>query len=214
MNAIYSINGPVIKIKNSTDFQIMEMVYVGKNRLLGEVISISKDYTVIQVYESTTGIKPGEPVISTGEPISLDLGPGLIRNIFDGIQRPLTDISEKSGNYIAPGTDVKALDEDKEWDVTFTCKKGDHLSPGEIFAKLPETDLVSHKLMVPNNVEGEVVKIKKDGKYKIREVLIEIKDDSQEIHQLTMVQRWSIKTARPFIGRKTLSIPLISGQRV
>ena len=131
MNAIYSINGPVIKIKNSTDFQIMEMVYVGKNRLLGEVISISKDYTVIQVYESTTGIKPGEPVISTGEPISLDLGPGLIRNIFDGIQRPLTDISEKSGNYIAPGTDVKALDEDKEWDVTFTCKKGDE-EPGQV----------------------------------------------------------------------------------
>lgn len=123
MNVIYSINGPVIKIKGATDFQIMEMVYVGENRLLGEVISINKRFTVIQVYESTSGIKPGEPVINTGEPISLDLGPGLLRNIFDGIERPLQSIAAKSGNYIVPGSDVKPLDESKEWDVTFTCKR-------------------------------------------------------------------------------------------
>ncbi|MCK5731451.1 MAG: V-type ATP synthase subunit A [Tenericutes bacterium] len=214
MNVIYSINGPVVKIKGSTDFQIMEMVYVGKNRLLGEVISISEDYTVIQVYESTTGIKPGEPVFNSGEPISLDLGPGLIRNIFDGIQRPLQDIADLSGNYIAPGTNVLSLNETKEWDVKFTCKKGDILTLGQIFATLKETDLVTHKLMVPNHISGEVISVKANGLYKIRDYLIELKDETGKIHKLNMVQRWPIKTSRPFIKRKTLSIPLISGQRV
>ena len=214
MNVIYSINGPVVKIKGNTDFQIMEMVFVGNKKLLGEVISVSEDYTVIQVYESTTGIRPGEPVINSGEPISLDLGPGLIRNIFDGIQRPLQDIANKSGNFISPGTDVKSLDEDKEWDVEFTCKKGDSLDAGMTFATVKETDLVNHKLMLPHNVKGEVVKVKTNGKYKIKDELIEIKDINGNIHKLNMVQRWPIKTARPFLRRKSLSIPLISGQRV
>lgn len=214
MNKIYSINGPVIKIKGITDFQIMEMVYVGTKKLLGEVISINEKFTVIQVYESTSGMKPGEPVENTGEPISLDLGPGLLRNIFDGIQRPLQSIAEASGNYISPGTDVKSLDESKKWNVTFTCKKGDILTSGDIFATLPETDLIVHKLMVPNNVNGEVVKIQKDGSYSIRDILIEIKDEHSNIHKIDMVQRWPIKTPRPFAQRKTLSIPLISGQRV
>lgn len=214
MNVIYSINGPVVKIKGSTDFEIMEMVYVGKNKLLGEVISISVDYTVIQVYESTTGIKPGEPVINSGEPISLDLGPGLIRNIFDGIQRPLQDIADLNGNYIAPGTDVLSLNEEKEWDVTFTCKKGDVLACGEIFATLKETDLVIHKLMIPRGKSGEVISVEKDGLYKLRDILIKVKDEAGMTHKLDMVQRWPIKTSRPFLRRKTLSLPLISGQRV
>ncbi len=214
MNVIYSINGPVIKIKGATDFQIMEMVYVGENRLLGEVISINKQFTVIQVYESTSGIKPGEPVINTGEPISLDLGPGLLRNIFDGIERPLQSIASLSGNYIVPGSDVKPLDESKEWDVTFTCKKGDVLSSGDIFATLEETELITHKLMVPNNISGKVVEVQKNGIYKLRDTLIKIKDEFGKIHELNMVQRWPIKTPRPFLRRKTLSIPLISGQRV
>ncbi len=214
MNVIYSINGPVIKIKGATDFQIMEMVYVGKDRLLGEVISINKQFTVIQVYESTTGIKPGEPVINTGEPISLDLGPGLLRNIFDGIERPLQSIAAKSGNYIVPGSDVKPLDESKGWDVTFTCKKGDILTSGDIFATLEETELIIHKLMVPNNISGEVIEVQKNGVYKLRDTLIKLKDESGKVHELNMVQRWPIKTPRPFLKRKTLSIPLISGQRV
>ncbi len=213
-NAIHSINGPVVKIKGKTDFQILEMVFVGKSKLLGEVISINEQATVIQVYESTTGLRPGEPVINTGEPISLDLGPGLIRNIFDGIERPLQSIAERSGNYIVPGTEVKSLDEEKEWKVTFTCKKGDVLSSSEVFATIQETDLVLHKLMVPHGIHGEVVQIQKDGTYRLRDVLVEIKDETGKTHSLTMVQRWPIKTGRPFLDRKTLSIPLISGQRV
>ena len=214
MNQIYSINGPVIKIKNATEFQIMEMVYVGNKKLLGEVISISKDFTVIQVYESTSGLKPGEPVINTGEPISLDLGPGLIGNIFDGIQRPLNSIAQMSGNYIIPGTDVNPLNEDKEWEVEFTCKSGDFLASGDVFGEVKESELVLHKLMVPNQVEGEVIKLVKNGKYRIKDILIEIKDENNHISKLNMIQRWPIKIPRPFIKRKTLSVPLISGQRV
>jgi V/A-type H+-transporting ATPase subunit A len=214
MNKIYSINGPVIKIKGVTDFQIMEMVYVGESKLLGEVISMSEDYTVIQVYESTTGLKPGEPVSGTGEPISLDLGPGLIGNIFDGIQRPLTAISKTDGNFIVPGTNVKALDESKIWEVKFTCKEGTNLSHGDVFGYVQESELIKHKLLVPEGKAGTVKTVKKDGKYKITDILVELIDESSNKHSLTMVQRWPIKKSRPFSRRLTLNVPLISGQRV
>ncbi len=214
MNVIYSINGPVIKIKSATDFKIMEMVNVGHKKLMGEVITVSKDFTVIQVYESTVGLKIGEPVVNTGEAISLDLGPGLISNIFDGIQRPLTEIFNRDGNYIVPGSNIKALDYEKEWEVTFTSSKGKKLSHGDIFAHVKETDLVVHKLMVPKGVSGVVKNIKKDGLYKISDILIVIEDDLGGTHELDMVQRWPIKTSRPFKRRLTLNEPLISGQRV
>jgi V/A-type H+-transporting ATPase subunit A len=214
MNKIFSINGPVIKIKGATDFKIMEMVLVGELKLLAEVISISEDYTVIQVYESTTGLKPGEPVLGTGEPISLDLGPGLIGNIFDGIQRPLTDISKNDGNYIVPGTNVKALDETKKWEVKFTCKEGEKLSQGDIFANVQESELIQHRLLIPIGKSGTVKTVKKDGKYKVTETLIELVTKDSETHGLTMVQRWPIKKSRPFLTRLPLSVPLISGQRV
>ncbi len=214
MYKIYSINGPVIKIKGSTDFKIMEMVFVGTNKLMGEVISVSKDFTVIQVYESTTGLKPGEPVENSGEPISLSLGPGLIGNIFDGIQRPLTDIANASGNYISPGTTASPLDLEKEWEVRFTVEKGETLQPGDVFATINETDLVIHKLMAPYNLRGQVTEVKPNGKYRIKDIIISVKDDKGDVHKLDMVQKWPIKTPRPFIGRKPMSIPLISGQRV
>ncbi|XMB73219.1 V-type ATP synthase subunit A [Mycoplasmatota bacterium WC30] len=214
MNKIYSINGPVIKVKDTTDFTIMEMVYVGNKKLLGEVISISQQYTVIQVYESTSSLRPGEPVINTGEPISLDLGPGLMGNIFDGIQRPLTEMARRDGNYIVPGSNMNALNSEKNWEVKFIAKEGETISHGDIFAHVQETDLVIHKLMVPKNIEGKIIKQKKDGLYKVADVLIEIEDESGNIHKLTMVQRWPIKTSRPFRRRLPLDTPLISGQRV
>lgn len=214
MNNIYSINGPVIKIKNATDFKIMEMVLVGKNKLLGEVISISKDRTVIQVYESTTGLKPGEPVYTTGEPISLDLGPGLIGNIYDGIQRPLSDIAKLSGNFITPGSNVKALNQEKKWDVTFDVKVGDKVSQGDIFGRVKETELVEHRLLIPVNRDGVIKSIKKAGKYTINDEIIEIEAADGEVSKLTMVQRWPIKKPRPFYRRLPLTTPLISGQRV
>ena len=213
MNTIYSINGPVVRIKNTKDFMIMEMVYVGHKKLLGEVISISKEYTVIQVYESTSGLKPGEPVVGTNEPISLDLGPGLIGSIFDGIQRPLTDIAKSDGNFITPGSNVEALDSSKKWSVNFICELGETLSQGDVFAYVQETPLIKHKLLVTIGKSGTIKKIKKDGDYTIKDVLIEL-SCNDKIYELTMVQRWPIKKARPFKFRMPLYSPLNTGQRV
>ncbi|MFO7969376.1 MAG: V-type ATP synthase subunit A [Candidatus Izemoplasmatales bacterium] len=214
MNKVYSINGPVVKVKNATEFIIMEMVYVGKDRLLGEVISISEDFTVIQVYESTVGLKPGEEIIATGEPISVTLGPGILTNIFDGIQRPLNKIYEKEGSFIKAGTTVPALNQDKEWEVTFKVKKGDHVEFGQEFAYVEETSLIKHKLLVPNNISGKVKTVKSDGKYKIEDVIVKIEDKYGNLHELTMLQRWPIKKPRPIKDRLPLSIPLVTGQRV
>jgi V/A-type H+-transporting ATPase subunit A len=214
MNQVFSINGPVVKVKNATDFQVMEMVFVGDKRLLGEVISISEEFTVIQVYESTVGLKPGEEIISTGEPISVMLGPGLLTNIFDGIQRPLNSIYDKEGQFIQAGTQVDVLDYDKKWDVNLLVKKGDTLSFGQIFGEVQETSLIQHRLLVSKGKEGEVVSVKKDGSYNLKDVLVVTKDRYGHEHELTMVQRWPIKKPRPTINRLPLTIPLVSGQRV
>jgi V/A-type H+-transporting ATPase subunit A len=214
MNQVFSINGPVVKVKNATDFQVMEMVFVGDKRLLGEVISISEEFTVIQVYESTVGLKPGEEIISTGEPISVMLGPGLLTNIFDGIQRPLNSIYDKEGQFIQAGTQVDVLDYDKKWDVNLLVKKGDTLSFGQIFGEVQETSLIQHRLLVPKGKEGDVVSVKKNGSYNLKDVLVVTKDKYGHEHELTMVQRWPIKKPRPTINRLPLTIPLVSGQRV
>ena len=164
-NVIYSINGPVVKVKNAKDFSMLEMVYVGHAKLMGEVISISKDLTTIQVYETTTGLKPGEPVISTGSPICVTLGPGILRNIFDGIERPLQAIAEQSGAFIEAGSDVDSLDVEKLWDVTMKVKVGDVLKGGDIYATCPETDLIEHRCMLSPLLSGKVVEVKENHIY-------------------------------------------------
>jgi len=213
-NKIYSINGPVITVKDARDFEMLEMVYVGYNQLMGEVISISKDYTTIQVYESTTSLKPDEPVYPTGTPISVTLGPGIMKNIFDGIERPLKDIAMKSGAFISPGSNVEALDSKKEWDVTLKVKVGDQLLPGQIYGVVPETQLVEHRLMVPPALSGTVIEVSADGRYTINDCVVKIKDENDKIHDLTLIQKWPIKTPRPIKKRLPISIPLITGQRV
>ncbi len=214
MDKIYSINGPVIKVKNATEFKMMEMVLVGKLQLLGEVISISDEFTVIQVYESTTNLRPGEPVKGTGEPISVNLGPGMLANIFDGIQRPLGKIAEKNGAYIMPGYNVSSLDLERKWDVKFTVSKGDKVSAGQIYGEIEETALITHKLLIPVDVSGEVVSIKKNGAYNVTETLVVVKDENKVEHEVNMTHKWPIKQPRPFKKRMQISIPLISGQRV
>jgi len=211
---IYAINGPVVKVNDITDFHVMEMVYVGSKKLLGEVITVNNKETTIQVYESTSGLKRGEPVIPTGSPISVQLGPGIIKNTFDGIQRPLRMIADEEGAYIRPGSDVASLDKEKEWDVTFTVKEGDDVSFGDIFATLPETEIIEHRLMVPKDVRGEVVFVAEGGKHTIHDVMLKVEDVSGKTHELTMVQKWPIKTSRPSFKRLTIEKPLITGQRV
>lgn len=193
---------------------MLEKVYVGHKRLMGEVISISKEATTIQVYESTTGLKPGEPVEPTGSPISVTLGPGILRNIFDGIERPLKEIAKESGAFIATGSDVAPLDEEVLWDVTVKVSVGDEVVPGQIFATLPETDLIEHRCMIPPTLYGTVVEAAENGKYSINQCILKVKDEKDKLHELTLVQKWPIKTARPVAERLPISVPLITGQRI
>ena len=213
-NVIYSINGPVVKVQNAVDFSMLEKVYVGHKRLMGEVISISKEATTIQVYESTTGLKPGEPVEPTGSPISVTLGPGILRNIFDGIERPLKEIAKESGAFIATGSDVAPLDEEVLWDVTVKVSVGDEVVPGQIFATLPETDLIEHRCMIPPTLYGTVVEAAENGTYSINQCILKVKDEKDQLPELTLVQTLPIKTARPVAERLPISVPLITGQRI
>ncbi len=217
MNAsasIYSINGPVVKSKLAVGFQMLEMVYVGHKELLGEVIGIDDIFTTIQVYESTTGLKIGEPIFKTNSPLGATLGPGILTNIFDGIQRPLKEMAEQSGMYVSEGRGLNSLNETKLWDVTFKVKQGDKVSGGEIFATTPETSLIEHRMMIPNQIKGTVTSIKPNGAYNINETLLIVSDEYGIEHPLTSVQKWPIRQARPVGKRQVISVPLITGQRV
>ncbi len=213
-NVIYGINEPVVTVKNTDSFEMMEMVHVGKQKLVGEIIGITDDITTIQVYEETTGLKPGDPVEGTGAPMNVLLGPGIIDNIFDGIERPLKAIEEEAGAFINRGSSVSALDDKKLWNVTMKVKVGDKLEGGQIYATLPETPIIEHRLMVPPELSGEVVKVNPNGEYKLFDTVVVIKDDEGVEHNLTLCQQWPIRTSRPVKERLTSSVPLITGQRV
>lgn len=213
-NVIYGINGPVVTVKNATEFSMMEMVYVGKQRLVGEIIGITSELTTIQCYEETTGLKPGDPVEGTHTQMTLMLGPGILDNIFDGIERPLAEIEKEVGAFINRGSQVSSLDTEREWDVTVTAKVGDELKGGEVYATCPETQIITHKLMVPPLLSGKVVGVKPDGKYKLNDTIVELEDRYGVVHELTLVQRWPIRTPRPVAKRLTPTVPLITGQRV
>ena len=213
-NVIYGINGPVVTVKNTDSFEMMEMVHVGEQNLVGEIIGITDKLTTIQVYEETTGLKPGDPVTGTGAPMNVLLGPGILDNIFDGIERPLKAIEEQSGAFISRGASVSSLDPDKLWAVTMKVKPGDRLEGGQIYATLPETPIIEHRLMLHPDLSGVVKEVKPDGEYKLFDVVAVIEDYLGERHELTLCQQWPIRTARPVKERLTPTIPLITGQRV
>ena len=214
MNTVFSVNGPVVKVRDTSDFAMMEMVYVGAEHLMGEVIGVNSEETTIQVYEVTTGMKPGEPVIGTGSPVSAVLGPGIISNIFDGIERPLKKMEEISGAYISPGSNIDSLDTEKKWNVTIKVKVGDEVDGGAVFAVCPETALIEHRCMIPPKMSGEVVFAAENGEYTINDVICRIKSADGIEHELTMCQKWPIKQSRPFNKRLPVDRPLITGQRV
>lgn len=211
---IYGINGPVITVKGPTEFKMMEMVHVGKENLVGEIIGVTDEYTTVQVYEETTGLKPGDPITGTGNPMNVLLGPGIIDNIFDGIERPLKAIEEESGAFISRGSQVNPLDDEKLWDVTLKVKAGDKLKGGEIYAVIPETAIIEHRLMVPPALSGEIVEVKPDGKYKLFDTVAVLKDELGVEHDLTLCQKWPIRYSRPIEDRLSTTVPLITGQRV
>ena len=151
---------------------MLEKVFVGNRKLMGEVISVSREFTTIQVYESTTGLRPGEPVEGMGKPISVTLGPGILRNIFDGIERPLKEIARQSGAFIATGSNVSPLDEEARWNVTLLVKEGNLVKGGQIFATIPETDLIEHRCMIAPKLSGEVVWTAENGSYRDRKSVV------------------------------------------
>lgn len=212
---IYGINGPVIYLKGNTGFRMSEMVYVGEQKLVGEVIALDKDMTTVQVYEETTGLRPGEEVIASGSPVSVTLAPGILNNIFDGIERPLEDIAESSGGaFITRGVSVDSLDRTKKWKTHITVKQGDYLHAGDIIAEVPETHAITHKCMVPPEVEGTVLVTVADGEYTIDEPLVRLKLPNGQEKELTMTQHWPIRTPRPTHHRFPASVPLVTGQRI
>ena len=208
---IYSINGPVVKVKNADDLKMQETVYVGNKRLIGEVISNSRGEVTIQVYESTTGLKTGEPIVRTGKPMSVTLAPGIIGNIFDGIERPLKALESISSPYIETGCDVEKTDIEKKYSVKITVSEGDTVERGRIYAACPETSRIEYR--APSPCSGKVVYAAPDGEYTVKDILVRVLTASGETEELSLTQEWPIRVPRPVGERLPLSKPLITGQR-
>ena len=210
---IISINGPVVVSIGKADFAMHDMVKVGDLKLLGEVIKLEGDSAIIQVYEDTTGLKIGEDVISTGSALSLNLGPGLIGNIFDGILRPLKKLKNVSGDFIDRGINVNSIDEDKKWNFIPLLNVGDKVESSSILGVVKETESIDHKIMVPNDIIGEIVEIAGNGRYSAYETIVKVKT-ATEIVQLNMIQSWPIRVQRPYEERLEVNELLYTGQRV
>ncbi len=214
--SICSINGPIVKTSGDAGFTMHEMVYVGGQRLIGEVIGLTNEFTIIEVYEETGGMKIGELVEGTGAPVSVTLAPGILNNIFDGIERPLSAIAKEGGAYITRGLAVSNLDEEKKWTTHITVKKGDYITGGNIIANVQETPAILHKVMLPPSLSGYVLDAVNDGDYTINDKLLtlQLKDDAASEIPITMTQHWPIRVPRPYLERYPASIPLVTGQRI
>ncbi len=210
---ITGVNGSVIKAENMQGFTMREMVMVGEKKLIGEIIILDGNTATVQVYEESSGLMAGEAVMPTGKPLSVKLGPGIINNIFDGIERPLLKIDETSPGFIPEGIGLISIDEDKLWDVKLVKNIGDYLSGGEVYAEVQETELIRHFIMVPPYISGKVIEVKESGKYKINEKVIVLEDDDRK-YELNLYQEWPVRIPRPVIKRKSISTPLITGQRI
>ena len=210
---IIRISGPVIEADGMRGAKMYDVVRVGEQNLIGEIIRLNQDNAIIQVYEDTNGLKPGEMVISTGMPLSVELGPGILTNIYDGIQRPLPAIHKKTGDFIARGVEAAALDRGKAWTFAPTMKKGDKVTAGDILGEVQETPVLLHKILVPPGIEGEIQSIVKAGDYKVDETIAILKTSSGT-QELTMMQRWPVRKPRPVAKKYDPTVPLITGQRV
>ena len=211
---IYGINGPVVYIKGKTDFKMGEMVYVSSERLVGEVIGLTSEMTTIQVYEETSGLKPGELVYGTDSAIFVTLAPGILDNIFDGIERPLSEIEKQSGAFISRGVSVDSLDTKKKWKVQIKVSVGEYVSGGTIIAETQETRAIVHKSMVPPYIEGTVIDVAEDGEYTINDTIVTIKKGNGTIVDLSLTQKWPIRQPRPIAKRYGTTQPLVTGQRI
>ncbi len=209
---IKKVAGPLVIASGMRDANMSDVVRVSERRLIGEIIEMHGDEASIQVYEETSGLGPGEPVESTGAPMSVELGPGLITSIYDGIQRPLDDIMKISGNNLQRGVEVASLKRDKKWNFVPVAKAGDEVEAGDVLGTVQETQVVEQKIMVPYGVAGTVKEIK-SGEFTVEEVVavVTTKDGDKE---LTMMQKWPVRKGRPYVKKLPLDAPLVTGQRV
>lgn len=209
---IIKVAGPVVVAQGLKNAKMYDVVKVSGQKLIGEIIELNKDLTTIQVYEETSGIGPGEPVFSTGMPLSVELGPGLISSIYDGIQRPLDILKATSGNFITRGAEAHAIDRKKKWNFEPTSKKGDKVIPGDIIGTVQESTIIKHKIMVPYGIKGEIIEIYKD-KFTVTDTIALIKDQEGSIHEIKMLQKWPVREPRPYKKKLPPIEPLITGQR-
>ena len=211
---IHGVNGPVVTVTGGRGLAMMDMVHVGVEGLIGEVVGVEGDVTTVQVYEDTAGLAPGQRVASTGAPMSILLGPGLLNRIFDGIARPLAVMADQSGPFLGRGLNLPALDLERTWDVTVAVQEGDQVEPGTLYASCPETPAITHRCLVPPGLTGKVTRAVPSGAYRVTEPLVEIADRRGKLHTLKLSQTWPIRTPRPFEERLPISRPLITGQRI
>ncbi|NPV69724.1 MAG: V-type ATP synthase subunit A [Firmicutes bacterium] len=210
---IVKISGPLVVAEGMAGAQMYEVVRVGEKKLIGEIIELRGDRASIQVYEETSGLGPGEPVVGTGRPLSVELGPGLVTSIYDGIQRPLNVIRDMSGDFVARGIDVPGLNHDKKWDFVARVKSGDRVVAGDILGTVRESDIVEHRVMVPPGIEG-VVKEISSGPATIDDVVARIDAGDGVVKDVTMLQRWPVRRGRPFREKLAPVSPMVTGQRV
>ena len=211
---IETIAGPVVKCSGLPSVRMYEVVRVGNQHLIGEVIEVAENEFTAQVYEETSGVAPGEPVISTGDSLSVELGPGLLGSIYDGIQRPLPILRKISGDFISRGLDVDGLDKEKKWTFTPTVKVGAKVEAGDIIGEVPETGIITSKILIPFGIAGEVVEIAPKGEYTVIETICKVKNTRGDIHDVIMMQKTPVRIGRTFKERVSMDTPLITGQRV
>ena len=207
------VAGPLVVASGMRDANMFDVVRVGKNKLIGEIIEMRGDRASIQVYEETAGLGPGDEVVSTGSPLSVELAPGVLQNIFDGIQRPLVKLREIAGSNITRGVTVDSIDHEKLWEFTPVAKVGDRLIAGDVLGTVEETTIITHKVMVPNGLEGELVEIL-DGQHTVLDTIAKIKKDDGSVVDVCMLQRWPVRVQRPVKQKLSPDIPMITGQRV
>ena len=210
---ITKVSGPLVVAENLADANVSDVVRVGSQRLIGEILNMTGDKASIQVYEETSGLGPGAVVETTGMPMSVELGPGMLDNIYDGIQRPLPEMRALSGDSITRGTDVPALNREKKWDFVPVAKPGDRVIAGDVLGTVQETSAILHKIMVPYGVSGEVVSLNA-GEHVVTDVVAVVRDAKGVDHELTMIQRWPVRIARPYAKKYVPSRPMNSGQRI
>lgn len=207
------ISGPVVRARGSRHVGMLELVEVGDERLVGEVIGLKGDQMTVQVYEETSGMQTGAPIYGTGLPLSVELGPGLIQSIYDGVQRPLPLIEEAVGSFITRGARFDSINREKKWKFTPKVKVGDEVKGGAVLGVVMETDTFEHRIMLNPDDSGSISWIAPVGEYTVDEPIAKIKTGKEE-KTATMLQRWPVRRARPFVSRRGANIPLITGQRI